>query len=216
MQKVNPKKRWFDCPDSKTKSEDGKREYYNVEARFHDHPVLNVEKSRIKRHNVYDYGIRLETRVKYAAGDVPAVRNTSPIPIRFDKGHALRREDFDATLTHIQRCWNAWEHFQTFREAPVTEHERIAIELIKMRPVASTILVDDGQGNLKAVRLDDPDDHDDDDADDFLDDDEAESGGDDAGGEAAAPPAAPARPRKPAPKSSKGKKAAAKPKRRAA
>jgi hypothetical protein len=206
--KINPKKRWFDVPDSLTKSEDGKREYFNVEARFHDHPVINVAKSTLARHNVHDFSIRLEMRVKYASGDVPAVRNATHHAIRFDKGSGLRSEDFKATMLLIQRCWDAWQHYQTFREAPISEAERVAIRLIEQRPEPSTLMVDTGNG-LRAVRLDEPEEGDDDDEGDYLPDDEE---GGDAGGEAAPP--APA-----APKVAKPKKAAkpkAKPKRRAA
>lgn len=207
MAKENPKFRWFDLPDSKTKREDGKGEYYNVQGRFRDHFVLNIEKSRIARHNVYDLSIRCETRVVKAPGDVPAVPNETHIPIRFDKGAALRGPDFDLCLKLLTRCWDAWEHYQTFREAPVTDEERKALELIARRPAPATVLVDKGDGKLTAMPLAErePGEGDEDE----------ESAADDAGASGQAAPLAPAKRAKATPAPKKGKTAATR-KRRAA
>lgn len=148
------KKQWFDLPDSLTKTEDGKSEYYNVEGRFRDHPVINVEKSRIKRHNVYEFSIVFETRLKRAAADAHAVKNMAPIPIRFDKGTELQQTEFERAVAAIRRGWSAWLHYQQFREAPVTENERVAIKLIDEQPAPQVLMVDTGNG-LKPVKLDD-------------------------------------------------------------
>ena len=42
-------KKWFDVPDSIFEDDDG-NEYYNVQAKFADHHILNVEKSKAARH----------------------------------------------------------------------------------------------------------------------------------------------------------------------
>jgi hypothetical protein len=149
------KGRWFNAPDSLTESEDGKSEYYNVEGRFADHPVLNPEKSRIARHNVYDIGIILHTRVKKAAGDVAAQRNMSPVPIRFDKGDKLGMEDFERAKRAISRFREAWDHYQSFRRSPVTAPEQLALRQISEVPSSATgkVMVDMG-GKLVPYRLD--------------------------------------------------------------
>lgn len=201
--KENPKRRWFALPDSLTKREDGKGEYYNVEGRFQDHFVLNIEKSKVARHNVYDVATRCETRVVKAPGDVPAVPNETHIPIRFDKGSALRGPDFDLCVKLITRCWEAWEHYQTFREAPVYDEERKALDLINSRPAPATVMVDTGNG-LKAVKLVDDDDEDDD-----------EESAADSGASGKAAPLAPAK-RASVPAAGRKPKTAATRKRRAA
>lgn len=139
------KRKWFDVPDSLVDREDGEGSYYNVEARFADHPVLNPEKSRIARHNVYDLGIVLHTRVKRVGGDVAAQKNMSARVLRFDKGDKLSETDFATAKKEIKRCWEAWEHYQRFRRSPVTAAERLALTQIAAAPQKSTgVLVDMG------------------------------------------------------------------------
>lgn len=158
------KKQWFDVPDSRVKREDGRGLYYNVEARFSDHPVINVEKSKIARHNVYDFSIVCHTRVKRAAGDAPAIKNMTSQALRFDKGKALSKEGFEQAKSLIVRCLDAWEHYQLFREAPITEGERMALRQIGEMPLSSMgrVLVDDG-GKLVSHQIDDGEEPDEDD-----------------------------------------------------
>lgn len=146
------KKQWFDVPDSFVKTENGG--YYNVEARFSDHPVLNPDKSRIARHNVYDFSIVLHTRVKRATGDVPATKNMSAQALRFDKGAGMGKGDFETAKRHITRCWDAWEHYQLFREAPVSPLEASALDQILHAPPPASLIVDKG-GELVAHAIDD-------------------------------------------------------------
>lgn len=163
---TNPKKQWFPVKDSLTKGERGKS-YFNVEARFSDHPVINVEKSKIARHNVYDFSIVLHTRVKRNAFDGPAQPNVSAQALRFDKGAKMGGPDFDAAKNAIVRCWDAWEHYQTWREAPVTTAEKMALEQIEAMPLAAlgTVKVDVGGKLVDARRAGDESDDDDDDDD---------------------------------------------------
>ena len=98
------KRKWFDVPDSRVKRENGKGSFYNVEARFSDHPVINVAKSKEARRNVYDFSIVLHTRVKRAMGDLPAVKNMSAHALRFDKGKALDKLEFERCKASIVRC----------------------------------------------------------------------------------------------------------------
>jgi len=162
---ANPKKQWFDVKDSLTKGERGK-EYYNVQARFSDHPVINVEKSKIARRNIYDYSIVLHTQVKRNAFDAPAQPNTSSQTLRFDKGSSMGGAEFEAAKAAIMRCWDAWEHYQTYRQAPVTVAEKMAMEQIERMPLSAlgTVKVDIGGGRLvDARRAGDDDDGDDED-----------------------------------------------------
>jgi hypothetical protein len=154
------KKQWFDVLDSRVEREDGKGFYYNVEARFSDHPVINIEKSRIARHNVYEFSVVLHTRVKRAAGDVPAVKNMTSQPIRFDKAK-LSQEQFNEAVKLIARCYDAWLHYQKFREAPVTSGEEKALLQLNQMPAAAikskkgkpaTVMVDIG-GDLVERQL---------------------------------------------------------------
>jgi hypothetical protein len=146
------KKQWFDVPDSWVKTENGG--YYNVEARFSDHPVLNPEKARIARHNVYDFSIVLHTRVKRATGDVPATKNMTAQTLRFDKAARMGKGDFDTAKQLIARCWDAWQHYQLFREAPVSALEASAIDQIMHAPQPASLLVDKG-GELVEHTIDD-------------------------------------------------------------
>lgn len=163
MSKPLNKRQWFDVPDSLTEREDGKSSYCNVEARFADHPVLNPEKSRIARHNVYDLGIVLHTRVKRGPGDVKAQPNMSGLTLRFDKGDRQSKENFEAAKQAVQRCRAAWDHYQLFRKAPVTEMEVRALAQLKTVPEPHKgVLVDIGG---KLVRKDFDIDKDEDDGD---------------------------------------------------
>ena len=123
------KRKWFDTPDSEVEHEDGKHVYCNVEGRFSDHAVLNPEMTRVQRHNVYDIGIVLHTRVKRAGGDAAAQKNMSALTLNFNN-----EEDFKAAKAAIQRNSAAWEHYQKYREAPQTDNERKCLEQIKMEP----------------------------------------------------------------------------------
>jgi hypothetical protein len=125
------KKQWFDVRDSVVEREDGKGKYFNVQARFSDLAVINVEKSRIKRHNVYEYSIVLHTKVKRTMGDQAAQPNVTSQPLRFDKPE-LRGPDFEAAKALIMRCPEAWNHYQKYREAPVTEAEEKALHQIAL------------------------------------------------------------------------------------
>ena len=65
------KRKWFDVPDSRVKRENGKGSFCNVEARFSDHAVINIPKSKEARRNVYDFSIVLHTRVGSVRGICP-------------------------------------------------------------------------------------------------------------------------------------------------
>ena len=184
---TDPKKQWFDVPDSKCKAENGD-EYLNVEARFADHPILDVAASKIARHSVYKYGIVLHTRVKRNTFDKPAIANASSFVLRFDKGPdntrtvmvpgalpgsmvphregepGMSKEDFDRAISLIMRCWEAWEHYQSFRKSPVTPLESEALKIIAAKPTSAFgRLVADKYGNaieidpIEAEVDDDPD-----------------------------------------------------------
>ena len=143
---MNPKKKWFPVPDSLTKRDDGRGKFYNIEARFEDHPVINVTKSQEARTQIYDTSIVLHTRIVRGAFG-PAIKNMSSQPIRFDKGRGgttldqygkptvgLRQEDFNAAKALIQRCWEAWEYYQSFRTAPVSDLEEEALRHLARMP----------------------------------------------------------------------------------
>ncbi len=171
------KRQWFDLPDSLVEREDGKGSYYNVEARFSDHPVYNAQKSNIARHNVYDIGIVLHTRVKRAGGDAPAQKNMSALVIRFDKGEdktvttavpsasgvpvlhregtpGMSKDDYNTAMKAIARCWDAWEHYQKFRQSPVTDLEKTAIKQILASPDRPKGVLVDIDGTLERKNFD--------------------------------------------------------------
>ena len=154
------KREWFDVPDSLVMREDEKGTYHNVEARFADLPVINVEKSRIARHNVYDLSTVLHTRVKRIMGDARAQPNMSAQPIRFDKDKQ-GQSDFEAIKGMIMRCWDAWRHYQLYREAPITPSEELALHQIELQrnrqAVPGRVTVDIG-GELVERRVDDSED----------------------------------------------------------
>jgi hypothetical protein len=208
---INPKKRWFDVPDSLTKEDLGNgkfREYYNVEARFADHPVLDMPASVKARHNVYRFSIVCEQRIKRAAIGAPAVKNMTPYVLRFDKGSGLPRQDFDAAKAVIQRCWEAWLHYQTYREAPITPDEARAVELINRGPAPDTVMVMTSAG-LLPFKVDDGEVREDEDEDDEDAGDGAGDGDGSSGEQASAPSPI-------APKPAKKAKAPAKPRGRKA
>jgi hypothetical protein len=176
MTAVVDSKKWFDVPDSKCKAENGD-EYFNVEARFADHPILDVAASKIARRSVYARGIVLHTRVKKNTFDKPAIVNASSFVLRFDKGPDLTREvmvpgpaqgsmvphrdgepgmskeDFDRAISLMMRCWEAWEYYQHFRESPVTALESEALKIIAAKPTSAFgRLVADKYGN--AIEID--------------------------------------------------------------
>jgi hypothetical protein len=181
------KKQWFDVADSLIN--DGEHEpYHNVQAKFSDIPILNVEKSKAARHNVFDIGIALHTKVLRLADGTPAFKNSTTHVLRFDKGQDTRvasyrpgpdgkevihydgqtgmgKEAFDAAVRDIMRCWDAWEHYQKFRLAPVHPLETRAMELIAKKPISAlgTVMVDRGDGQLVAFQPDTDDDADDED-----------------------------------------------------
>lgn len=163
-------KKWFDVDDSRLRDEKGKiipDSEANIDCRFADHPILDVVASRAKRHNVYFYGPVLHMRVKQTGLGVKAIRNSTSFVMRFDKGPediqteqgigpqgnsvqvrlgspGMGKEDFDRACKLIVRCWDAWEHYQTFRKSAVTELEEEAMEIINQSPnrVKSRIMVD--------------------------------------------------------------------------
>lgn len=180
------KKKWFDVPDSKSK-DDNDEIFYNVEARFGDHPILDVNASKAARHNVYFYGPVLHMRVKRTSLNVRAINNCHSVVMRFDKGHedirmeqaiapngnnvsirvgkpGMGKEDFSRACKLIVRCFDAWEHYQKFRKSAVTPLEREALRIISQSPkkMKGRIMVDrDG----RPVEVDDIDDKDEDDPD---------------------------------------------------
>jgi hypothetical protein len=199
------KTKWFPVEDSELKNQDGEGTgVFNIDARFADHPILNVSKSRIARHNVYDLGPSLHMRIlNNADGDPVQVKNGTTHVMRFDKGEDKRvashvagpggnmllhyegpegmgKEDFEAAVRDIIRCWPAWVHYQKFREAPVTLMEEKALAIIAAKPLVSggKIMVDVG-GTLQARQI------------------EADEGEEDEQG-----------PARPAPRGRRGKKAA--------
>ena len=147
------KKKWFDVPDSETEDE-RKKLFFNVEARFSDHPVIDMELSRTARRNIYKFSIVLHTRVKRAAIGGKAQPNMSTQSLRFDKGAAMGAADFEASKAAIMRCWEAWEHYCRFREAPVTVAEKMALEQIQRAPLSKLGVVHVQVGDrLVAARM---------------------------------------------------------------
>lgn len=154
-------KQWFPVPDSELKDQDGEPTgVFNIEARFTDHPILNIEKSRIARHNVYDLGICLHQRILYNSDLEPLqIKNSISHVMRFDKGEDTRipsqkpgpngnmvlhydgcpgmgKEEFDKAVKDIVRCWSAWVHYQNFRESTVTPLEEKAMRIIDAMPTS--------------------------------------------------------------------------------
>jgi hypothetical protein len=185
---VDPKK-WFDVADSMFMDDDG-NEYYNVQAKFTDHYILNIEKSQEARHNVFDVGIVLHTKVLRVTDASPAIKNSSSHVMRFDKGEDRRvasyrpgpdgkevihyegsegmgQQAFDAAVRDIMRCWDAWVHYQLYRTAPVHPLETKALDIIAKKPLheLGTVIVDRGDGKFETVRLETEDEDDDDPAD---------------------------------------------------
>lgn len=154
------KKKWFPLEDSKTRDEKGRiipDSEANVEARFADHPILDVKASKAARRNVYFYGPVLHLRVIKTSLGVRAVKNSHSYVLRFDKGPediriesgigplgnsipvrignpGMAKEDFDRACKLIVRCWEAWEYYQKFRQSAVTELELHCLEIISQTP----------------------------------------------------------------------------------
>src|SRR5688572_15203797 len=183
-------KQWFPVPDSELMDQDGEPTgIFNIDARFTDHPILNVEKSRAARHNVYDLGPCLHMRILHNSdGDPVLVKNGTSHVMRFDKGEDTRvasqrpgpagnpvlhydgspgmgKEEFEAAIRDILRCWAAWQHYQLFREAPVHPLERKALEIIDQMPTSKrpgVVMVDVG-GKIEAREIEQSDGDEDDD-----------------------------------------------------
>ena len=178
------KKKWFDVPDSIFEDDDG-NEFYNVQAKFSDHHILNVQKSQAARHNVNDVGIVLHMKVLRVTDASPALKNGTTHVMRFDKGEDKRvasyrpgpdgkevihyegsggmgQQAFEAAIRDIMRCWDAWCHYQKFRTAPVHPLEVKALDIISKKPLhqLGTVIVDRGDGKLETVHLE-PDENDD-------------------------------------------------------
>jgi hypothetical protein len=168
------KKKWFDVPDSGSKDDQGEI-FYNVEARFGDHPILDVKASKAARHNVYFYGPVLHMRVKRTSLNSRAIKNCYSVVMRFDKGEedirieqgiapngqsvpvrvgnpGMGKENFNRACKLIVRCWDAWEHYQKFRKSAVTPLEQEAIAIVSQSPnkVKSRLMVD-REGKLMEV-----------------------------------------------------------------
>lgn len=184
---VDPRQ-WFDVPDSELIDDNGNGTgVFNVQAKFADHHILNVEKSRAARHNVYDLGIVLHTKVMHLADGSPVIKNSSSHVMRFDKGEddrvasyrpgpdgkevihydgreGMGQDAFNAAVRDITRCWDAWQHYQKFREAKVHPLELRALSIIDAKPMNSlgTVMVDRGDGKLVARKVSDDDDGDED------------------------------------------------------
>jgi hypothetical protein len=160
------KNKWFDVTDSGSKNDQGEI-FFNVEARFGDHPIIDVHASNIARHAVYFYGPVLHMRVKRTSLNVSAIKNCYSVVMRFDKGapdirieqgiapngqsvpsrvgkEGMDKEAFNRACKLIARCWDAWEYYQKFRKAAVTELEQEAVAIISQSPnkVKSRLMVD--------------------------------------------------------------------------
>lgn len=181
-------KKWFVVMDSELKDLNGEGTgVFNIEARFADHPILNVAKSKIARHNVYDLGPCLHMRILYNSDGGRAVKNGTSHVMRFDKGEDMRvpsqqlgpggnmvlhydgpegmgKEGFEAAMRDIMRCFDAWQHYQLFREAPVTPLEQKAMQIIETLPSrrSTTIMVDKG-GRLEPREIEQSDEDEDED-----------------------------------------------------
>ena len=170
---IDPKKQWFDVPDSKTRGEDGKI-FYNVQARFADHPALDPVASRIAGYSVHKLVPQVHMNVKKNIFGQKTVKNSTSVVFRFDKGrdetfvtgqvvgptgamvpnregkNGISKADFDRYVGLIMRCWDAWEHYQSFREAPAWPLEEEAMKIIAGKPASArgVRLVVDREGNL--------------------------------------------------------------------
>jgi hypothetical protein len=174
---ANIKKQWFPVYDSGVPERNDKNQPtgkflapFNVEARFSDHPVLNPEASKIARHAVYDWSIVLHTRVKHTADGTKALENVTSHTLRFDKGEKMGEQDFNKAKAAIMRCWDAWEHYQKFREAVVTTAEKMALDQINRSPLTAigTVKVLKGGQLVDARRAGDDADEDNDDEEDMI------------------------------------------------
>jgi hypothetical protein len=154
---IDPKKQWFDVRDSKCRGEDGQI-YYNVEARFADHPVIDAVESRKAGHAVYKLVPQVHMHVKKTIFGTRSIKNSTSVVFRFDKGRdetqitgsvvgpagtmvphregktGLSKPDFDRAIALIMRCWEAWEQYQSFRLAPVWPLEEEAMKIIAGKP----------------------------------------------------------------------------------
>ena len=154
---TDPRKRWFDVADSKSKDGEDGEAYYNVEARFADHPVINPAESRRVGHSVYQLVPQLHMHVKKNIFGSRSIKNSTSVVFRFDKGKdetqttaqvigptgqmvpnregkpGLSKPDVDRAISLILRCWDAWEHYQTFRKAPVWALEAEVIGNLALR-----------------------------------------------------------------------------------
>jgi hypothetical protein len=109
-----------------------------------DHPVINIPKSKEARHNVYDLSIVLQTRVKRAMGDMPAVKNMVGQAIRFDKGKALCKEDFDVAKVLIVRAGRPGRITSSTARRRSLKMEKWALKQINEMPLPGRALVDVG------------------------------------------------------------------------
>ncbi len=155
------KKKWFDIPDSKTKGDDG-NVFYNVEARFADHPVVNIPASKkIGLGSVYDLVPQLHMHVKKNIFGNRAIVNSTSVVFQFQKGRdetaattqvigptgamvpnrvgkvGLSKADIDRLASLIMRCREAWEHYQKFRQAPIWPLEEDVVKIIAQKPKAA-------------------------------------------------------------------------------
>ena len=170
---IDPRKQWCDVPDSKSRGEDG-RVFFNVEARFADHPVIDPEASRKAGHSVYRLVPQVHMHVKRNIFGAKSVKNSTSIVFRFDKGRdeteitgqvvgpagtmvpqregkpGMSKPDFDRAVALIMRCWDAWTLYQTFRKAPVWPLEEEVLKVIAGKPMAArgVRLIADRDGNL--------------------------------------------------------------------
>ncbi len=153
----DPRKRWFDVPDSKSRDGEDGEAYYNVEARFADHPVIDPAKSRLAGHSVYQLVPQLHMHVKKNIFGNRSIKNSTSVVFRFDKGKdetvttgqvvgptgqmvpnregkpGMSKPDVDRAIALILRCREAWDHYQTFRQAPVWPLEEEIVRNLAQR-----------------------------------------------------------------------------------
>ncbi len=156
----DPRKRWFDVPDSKSKDGEDAEAYYNVEARFADHKVIDPASSHRAGHAVYQLVPQLHMHVKRNAFGKPAIRNSTSVVFQFWKGrdetavtgqvvgptgqmvpnregkNGLPKVDIDRLVALIQRCREAWDHYQTFRQSPVWPLEEEVLRNLSLKDKA--------------------------------------------------------------------------------
>lgn len=157
MNFTDPRKKWFDVPDSKSKDGDEDSAYYNVEARFADHRVLDAPASHQAGHSVYQLVPQVHMHVKKNIFGNRSIKNSTSVVFRFDKGRDMtvttgqvmgptgqmvpNREgrpgvskwDVDRYVDLILRCHEAWLHYQTFRLAPVHPLEEEVVAAINRK-----------------------------------------------------------------------------------